>query len=73
MNLGEQGIKFIVAGVVLGLEYLHKNNIIYSDLKLENVLVGNDGYPLLTDFEMAVKGRCVKSSGYRGSLTYVAP
>lgn len=59
--------------MVLGLEYLHHNDIIYSDMKLENVLIGADGYPLLIDFEMASKGRRIKSRGYRGTVNYVAP
>lgn len=49
-KLGEEGIKFIAAGIILGLEHLHQNNIIYCDLKLENVLIDEDGYPQLTDF-----------------------
>lgn len=63
----------MAAGVILGLEYLHNKNIIYCDLKLENVLIGSDGYPILVDFEMAVNGRYVNSCGYRGTMNYVAP
>lgn len=55
-KLGEEGIRIILAGVILGLEYIHQNNIIYCDLKLENVLVGKDGYPLIIDFDLAQKG-----------------
>lgn len=63
----------MAAGVILGLEYLHNKNIIYCDLKLENVLIGSDGYPILVDFEMAVNDRYVNSCGYRGTMNYVAP
>lgn len=42
-------------------------------MKLENILIGSDGYPILTDFEMAEQGRFIKSQGYRGTVSYIAP
>ena len=49
-KLGEEGIRFIVASVILGLEHLHENQIIYRDLKPENIIMFEDGYVKLTDF-----------------------
>lgn len=34
-------------------EYLHSKNIIYRDLKPENLLIDNIGYLRLTDFGFA--------------------
>ena len=34
----------------MGLEYLHKIGIVHNDIKLENVLIDKDGYPVITDF-----------------------
>ena len=46
-------LRFILAGVILGLEYLHNINIMYLDLKPENILLYSDGYPRLADFGVA--------------------
>lgn len=39
----------------MGLGCLHSKNIIYRDIKLENILMGNDGYVMLADFGLAKK------------------
>jgi serine/threonine protein kinase len=38
-KLGEDGIRMVLAGIVLGLEYLHLKGFIYCDLKTDNVLI----------------------------------
>jgi len=37
-------IGFFIANIFLGLEYLHKNNIIHRDIKPENLVLENDGF-----------------------------
>lgn len=32
-NLGEDGVRFIGASVILALEFLHANNYVYRDIK----------------------------------------
>ncbi|KAL0088679.1 kinase-like domain-containing protein [Phycomyces blakesleeanus] len=41
------------AEILLGLQELHRQGILYRDLKPENVLVGADGHLVLTDFGLS--------------------
>ena len=54
-SLGEKAVRFIAGCVILGLQFLHRNNYMYRDLKPENVLMFQNGYVKLTDFGLAKK------------------
>jgi protein kinase A len=45
--------KFYAAEVTLALDYLHSHNIIYRDLKPENLLLDRHGHLKITDFGFA--------------------
>ncbi|KAF0699346.1 Aste57867_10062 [Aphanomyces stellatus] len=45
--------RFYASHVVLALEYLHDRNIIYRDLKPENLLIDQEGYIKVVDFGFA--------------------
>lgn len=43
----------VLAGVAAGLSALHQRGLVHRDLKAANVLVGDDGAPMLADFGLA--------------------
>eukprot|EP01113_Clastostelium_recurvatum_P006206 TRINITY_DN12814_c0_g1_i3.p2 TRINITY_DN12814_c0_g1~~TRINITY_DN12814_c0_g1_i3.p2 ORF type:complete len:424 (+),score=104.72 TRINITY_DN12814_c0_g1_i3:1456-2727(+) len=47
--------RFYTAEIVLALEYLHNLNIVYRDLKPENLLIDSTGHIKITDFGFAKK------------------
>jgi len=49
----EPQVQFYAAEILLALEYLHQINIIYRDLKPENVLLDGEGHVALTDFGLS--------------------
>lgn len=67
-------LEFIVACVILGVEYIHKNGLIHRDIKPENVLLDRNGYAKITDFGISkYKNDINKHRELNGTLGYIAP
>jgi serine/threonine protein kinase len=46
-------IKSYMEQLLLGIEYLHKNDIVHRDIKGANILINNEGELKLADFGLA--------------------
>lgn len=56
--LKEEAARFYAAEVIVALEYLHCQGVIYRDLKPENVLLHSNGHISLTDFDLSCLTYC---------------
>jgi len=72
----EPRARFYAAEIILALSHVHNLDIIYRDLKPENVLLDDKGHIRLTDFGLSKEGINLSSSGansFCGTPEYLAP
>lgn len=74
-RFSEDIARFFVSEVVLAVEHLHANGIIYRDLKPENILLDQDGHIRLTDFGLSKEGlaKGVLTRTFCGTPSYASP
>ena len=73
-RLSEEETRFYTAQLVLAIEHLHKHDIVYRDLKPENVLLCRDGYIKITDFGLShISALNIEAKTFCGTPEYLAP
>ena len=71
-GMSEQQAKFYALVIADTLSSIHRQNVVYRDLKPENVLIDEEGYPILVDFGFA-KHCPDKTHTFCGTPNYLAP
>ena len=69
----EEETKFIIANIILGLEYIHSNMILHRDIKPENLVFNTKGYVKITDFGIAKIYEPNNKTETSGTPGYMAP
>lgn len=75
-RFSEERVRFYGSEIVLALEYLHKEGVIYRDLKPENLLLTNEGHICMTDFGLCKEGLFSpddRTETFCGTPEYLAP
>mmetsp|Transcript_22030 Transcript_22030/g.3657 ORF Transcript_22030/g.3657 Transcript_22030/m.3657 type:complete len:106 (+) Transcript_22030:371-688(+) len=69
----ESTTRFIIGCIVLGIQYLHQQEIIHRDIKPENILIDNQGFLCISDLGIARRSNGNHCKEISGTLQYMAP
>ena len=72
----EEQAKFYLAEIYSIISYLHSKNIIYRDLKTENIIVDQEGHIKLIDFgvsKVVSQRKLYRTSSFKGTYEYMPP
>ena len=75
IRFDDEKTRFYIAELILVLNFLHRNKIIYRDIKPENILLDIEGHIKLTDFGLSrlCSGNDEKAFTICGTPYYIAP
>mmetsp|Transcript_7334 Transcript_7334/g.11491 ORF Transcript_7334/g.11491 Transcript_7334/m.11491 type:complete len:240 (+) Transcript_7334:1088-1807(+) len=70
----EQSVVFYAAQMAIAIGYLHMKGIVHRDLKLENILLDQDGYIKIIDYGLAkMLTDDQEATSFCGTPEYLAP
>lgn len=74
-QISENKARIYAAEIILAISELHKRDIIFRDLKPENVLLDKDGHAMLSDFGLSKENVMLENQerSFCGSVAYLAP
>lgn len=74
-RFSETRARIYLCEILVALEELHRRDIIFRDLKPDNVVVDAEGHAMLTDFGLSKEGVLDNHSAksFCGSVAYLAP
>ena len=73
-KLNENIAKYIFKQIILALQYIHNNNIVHRDIKLDNILIDLDNKIKICDFGVSkIINSNDKMFEQCGTPTYIAP
>lgn len=73
--MNEEEARYCFIEILLGIQYLHSKNIIYRDIKPENIMIDTQGNLKIADFGLSKIGLKMNEMAYTycGSPEYMAP
>jgi len=74
-RFNEYKTRIYASEILLAIEELHRQDIIYRDLKPDNVVLDSEGHAMLTDFGLSKEGveDFIDTRSFCGSYAYLAP
>ena len=74
-RFSESQARIYICEILLALEELHAHDIIFRDLKPDNIVIDKEGHAMLTDFGLSKEGVSdhIAAKSFCGSVAYLAP